>query len=151
MTMCTGAELGRPIEILLVEDNAGDVKLTREVLKEGKVPSNLSAVSDGDEAIAFLRRDGKYAGAPRPDFILLDLNLPGKDGRELLAEIRFDKHLEHIPVLVLTTSDADDDIMNCYKLKANCYIKKPLAYEQFVQIIRALDSFWFTMVQLPAT
>ncbi|MDH3583781.1 MAG: response regulator [Phycisphaerae bacterium] len=142
-------EIGRPVEILLVEDNPGDIELTREGLKEGKVKNNLQVVMDGEEAMRYLRREGEFADAVRPDMILLDLNLPRKDGREVLAEIRDDPDLEDIPVVVLTTSEADRDILKAYKLKANCYLTKPLDFEQFVNLVHEINSFWFTIVQLP--
>ena len=141
--------LGRPAEILLVEDNPGDVELTREGLDAAKVSNNLHVVMDGMAAMAFLRREGKYAGAPRPDVIFLDLNLPKKDGREVLAEIKADENLRVIPVVVLTTSKADEDILKSYKLNANSYITKPVDFAGFAQIVRAIDSFWFTVVVLP--
>jgi CheY-like chemotaxis protein len=141
--------LGRPAEILLVEDNLGDVELTREGLEAAKVSNNLYVVSDGLEALAFLRREGKYADAPQPDLILLDLNLPRKDGREVLAEIKSDEDLRVIPLVVLTTSRADADIVRSYKLNANSYITKPVDFTGFTQIVRAIDDFWFTVVVLP--
>jgi len=141
--------LGRPAEILLVEDNLGDVELTREGLESAKVSNNLYVVSDGVEAMAFLRREGKYADAPRPDLILLDLNLPKKDGREVLAEIKGDDDLRMIPLVVLTTSKADEDILRSYKLNANSYITKPVDFAGFSQIVQAIDNFWFTVVVLP--
>lgn len=141
--------LGRPIEILLVEDNPGDVRLTREVLKEGKPLINLRAVEDGVEALAFLRREGKYADAPRPDLILLDLNLPKKDGREVLAVIKADEHLRRIPVVVLTVSQAEEDILKSYNLNANCYISKPVDLDQFIKVVKSIEDFWLTIVKLP--
>ena len=141
--------LGRPAEILLVEDNPGDIELTREGLEAAKVSNNLHVVMDGVEAMAFLRRAGKYADAPRPDLIFLDLNLPKKDGREVLAEIKADEQLRVIPVVVLTTSKADEDILKSYKLAANAYITKPVDFAGFAQIVRAIDNFWFTVVVLP--
>ena len=141
--------LGRPAEILLVEDNPGDVELTREGLESAKVNNNLSVVMDGMEAMAFLRREGQYADAPRPDLILLDLNLPKKDGREVLNEIKADENLHTIPVVVLTTSAADEDIMKSYKHHANGYITKPVGFEGFAQVVRAIDCFWFSVVVLP--
>src|SRR4051794_24701063 len=120
---------GRPVEILLVDDSPGDVRLTREALREGKIRNNLSVVTDGVEALAFLRREGRYAGAPRPDVILLDLNLPRKDGREVLAEIKADDRLRRIPVVILTTSADERDILRAYELHANCYITKPVDFE----------------------
>jgi len=141
--------MGKPVEVLLVEDNPGDVRLTLEALKEGKVNNHLSVVEDGVEALAFLRREGKYADASRPDLILLDLNLPKKDGREVLAEIKTDEDLKRIPVVVLTTSKAEEDILKTYNLHANCYITKPVDFDQFVIVVRLVEDFWFTIVKLP--
>jgi CheY-like chemotaxis protein len=141
--------LGRPIEILLVEDNPGDVRLTIEALKEGKVRNQLSVARDGVEALAFLRREGSHANAARPDLILLDLNLPKKDGREVLAEIKEDSRLRRIPVVVLTTSKAEEDILRTYDLHANCYITKPVDLEQFISVVRSIDDFWLSVVRLP--
>jgi CheY-like chemotaxis protein len=140
---------GQPIEILLVEDNPGDVRLTQEAFKEGKVSNKLSVASDGVEALAFLRRDGKYADAPRPDVILLDLNLPKKDGREVLAEIKDDPDLRLIPVVVLTTSLAEQDILKSYNLHANCYITKPVDLERFITVVKSIETFWLSVVKLP--
>ena len=140
----------KPIEILLVEDNAADVRLTEEALKEGKVRNNLHVARDGMEALEFLRRQGKYANATRPDLILLDLNLPRRDGREVLAEIKDDPELKLIPVVVLTTSSAEADILKSYKLHANCYITKPVDLEQFVSVVKSIDDFWLTVVRLPS-
>jgi CheY-like chemotaxis protein len=141
---------GKPIEILLVEDNPADVRLTQEALKEGKVRNNLFVARDGVEAIEFLRREGPHANATKPDLILLDLNLPRKDGREVLAEIKNDDNLRTIPVVVLTTSSAEADILKSYNLHANCYITKPVDLEQFVQVIKSIDDFWLTVVRLPS-
>ena len=141
--------VGQPIEILLVEDNPADVRLTQEALREGKVKNSLNVARDGAEALAFLRREGPYSGAPRPDLILLDLNLPKKDGREVLAEIKADDELKMIPVVVLTTSSAELDILKSYSLHANCYITKPVDLEQFVTVVKAIDDFWLTVVRLP--
>jgi chemotaxis family two-component system response regulator Rcp1 len=138
-----------PIEILLVEDNPGDVRLTVEALKEGKVRNRLSVVEDGVEALAFLRQEGKYADAPRPDVILLDLNLPRKDGRAVLAEIKADESLRRIPVVVLTTSSSEQDILRSYDLHANCYITKPVDLEQFIEVVKGIEEFWLTIVKLP--
>jgi len=138
-----------PVEILLVEDNPGDVRLTQEILREGKVWNTLNAVPDGVEAIAYLRGEGKYAGMTRPDLILLDLNLPRKDGREVLAEIKRDPDLRRIPVVVLTTSKADEDILKSYDAHANCYVTKPFDVEQFVRVIRLIEEFWLTAVKMP--
>jgi two-component system, chemotaxis family, response regulator Rcp1 len=139
----------RPIEILLVEDNPGDERLTREALKEGKVYSNLHWVKDGVEAMAFLRREGKHADAPRPDIVLLDLNLPRKDGREVLQDIKSDESLRRIPVVVLTTSKAEADVLRTYDLHANCYVTKPVDLEKFIVVVRSIDRFWLTVVTLP--
>ena len=141
--------LGRPIEILLVEDNPGDVRLTRETLKEFGEPNHLSVAKDGVEALAFLRREGPYVNAAHPDIILLDLNLPKKDGREVLAEIKTDEQLRRIPVVVLTTSSAERDVLEMYDLHANCYITKPVDLDQFRTVIKALEQLWFTIVRLP--
>ena len=141
--------ISRPIEVLLVEDNPGDVRLTREALREGKVRNNLSVVSDGVEAIAFLRKEGRYAHAVRPDVILLDLNLPKKDGREVLQDIKADATLRHIPVVILTSSQAEQDILRAYDLHANCYVTKPVDFEQFITVVRSIEDFWFTIVKLP--
>jgi CheY-like chemotaxis protein len=140
---------GKRIEILLVEDNPGDVRLTLEALKDGKVLNHLSVVGDGVEAIAFLHQEGAYANAPSPDLIFLDLNLPKKDGREVLQEIKNDESLKHIPVVVLTTSNADMDILRTYELHANCYITKPVDFEQFTKVIKSIEDFWLTIVKLP--
>ncbi|MBI3779879.1 MAG: response regulator [candidate division NC10 bacterium] len=142
-------KIGSPIEILMVEDNPGDVRLVREALKEYKLRNNLHAVVDGVEAMAFLRQKGQYAGASRPDLILLDLNLPQKDGREVLAEIKSDPDLRRIPVVVLTSSQAEQDILKAYDLHANCYITKPVDLDRFVEIVRAIDEFWLAIVKLP--
>ena len=140
---------GRPVEILLVEDNPGDVRLTRETLKDSKLLNRMSVAVDGVEALAFLRREGRYAGEVRPDLILLDLNLPKKDGREVLAEIKADESLRRIPVVVLTTSSAEQDILKMYDLHANCYITKPVDLDQFSTVVRAIETFWFTIVKMP--
>ena len=147
--MINSGGLGRPVEILLVEDNPGDVRLTREALMDGKVWNNLHHVSDGAEAIEFLKREAKYAGAPRPDLILLDLNLPRKDGREVLAEIKADEDLRTIPVVVLTTSKAEEDVLRSYGLHANCYIVKPIDLDQFLNVVQVIESFWLCIVKLP--
>lgn len=140
----------RPVEILLVEDNNGDVRLTVEALREGKVRNNLHVARDGVEALRFLRREGSHASAKRPDLILLDLNLPKKDGREVLAELKDDPELKTIPVVVLTTSSAEVDILKSYSLHANCYITKPVDLEKFVEVVRSIDDFWLTIVRLPS-
>lgn len=139
----------RPIEVLLVEDNPGDIRLTVEAFKENKMLNNLNVVKDGLEAMAFLQREGQYSDAPRPDLILLDLNLPRKDGREVLAEIKSDDSLKRIPVVILTTSDADEDILKSYELHANCYIKKPVDIEQFFDVVKTIEDFWVAVVILP--
>jgi two-component system, chemotaxis family, response regulator Rcp1 len=139
----------KPIEILLVEDNPGDVRLAVEALRDAKVRNQLHAVADGVEAIAFLRRQGRYAGVPRPDLILLDLNLPRKDGREVLAEIKQDADLKRIPVVILTSSAAEQDILQAYNLHANCYITKPVDLDQFLRVVRSIEDFWLVVVRLP--
>jgi len=140
---------GKPVEILLVEDNAGDVRLTREALKDAKVLNNLHVARDGEEATEFLFRKGKHADAPRPDIIILDLNLPRKDGREVLAEIKADKELKSIPVVILTTSKSEEDVLKSYNLHANCYVTKPLDLDQFIGVVKSIEDFWFTVVKLP--
>ncbi|MBN2419435.1 MAG: response regulator [Deltaproteobacteria bacterium] len=142
-------ELSSPIEILLVEDNPGDVRLTQEALKEGKILNNLSIAKDGVEAISFLRREGEYENTARPDLILLDLNLPKKDGREVLMEIKKDEDLRRIPVVVLTTSRAEEDIIRTYDCYANCYITKPVDFDQFINVVKSIENFWLTVVKLP--
>ena len=137
------------IEILLVEDNPGDVVLTREALKDAKMCNALHAVADGEEAMAFLRREGRYTSAPRPDLILLDLNLPKKDGREVLRDIKQDPELKRIPVVVLTTSQAEEDILRSYDLHANCYVTKPVDLNQFLTSVKSIEDFWLTVVKLP--
>jgi CheY-like chemotaxis protein len=132
-----------------VEDHRGDVRLTQEALKDSKVLNHMSVVVDGVEAMAFLRREGKYGNAARPDLILLDLNLPKKDGREVLAEIKADERLRSIPVVVLTTSSAEQDIVKTYDLHANCYIRKPVDLDQFIAVVRSIQEFWFAIVTLP--
>jgi CheY-like chemotaxis protein len=143
-------DIARPIEILLVEDNPGDVRLTLEALKDGKVRNHLNVVRDGVEAMAFVRREGKFAHSPRPDLILLDLNLPRKDGREVLAEIKADPQLRRIPIVVLTTSQAEEDIVRAYNLNANCFITKPVDLDQFIKCVRSIEDFWLTIVKLPS-
>ena len=141
---------GRPIEILLVEDSSTDVMLAEEALEAAKMRNNLHVVKDGVEAMAFLRKEGKYANMPRPDLMLLDLNMPRKDGREVLAEVKADDNLKTIPVVVLTTSQAQEDVLKAYGLYANCYISKPVDFEQFMNVVQAIDQFWFTVVTLPS-
>jgi len=139
----------RPIEVLLVEDNPGDVRLTREALKDGTVGNHLSVAQDGVEALRFLRREGPYADAPRPDVVLLDLNLPRKDGREVLQEMKQERSLRTIPVVVLTSSDAERDIVAAYELQASCYVTKPVDLDQYMTVLRAIEDFWFGIVKLP--
>jgi CheY-like chemotaxis protein len=139
------------VEILLVEDNLADVRLTQETLKEEKLNNNLNVVNDGVEALAFLRREGQYINAVRPDLILLDLNLPRKDGREVLAEIKNDPDLKTIPVVVLTISEAEKDVLQSYRLYANCYIVKPLDLNQFSMVVKSIQNFWLSIVKLPLT
>jgi two-component system response regulator len=139
----------RPIEILLVEDNVGDVRLTQEALKDAKVANTMHVVEDGVAALDFLYQRDAYAEVPRPDLILLDLNLPKKNGREVLEQIKQDAHLKSIPVVILTTSQAEADIADAYSLHANCYITKPVEFTQFIRVVRAIEEFWFTIVTLP--
>jgi len=137
------------VSILLVEDNPADVQLTEEGLKRAKVLNRLDVVEDGEEALAFLRRQGRHGNAIRPDLIFLDLNLPKMDGRQFLAEIKADPALNHIPVVVLTSSDADEDVLKAYKLQASCYVKKPVLFQEFLKTIKLIDEFWLTVVKLP--
>ena len=141
---------GRKVHILLVEDNPGDARLTFEAFREARVPNHLSHVTNGVQALEFLRRGGPHAGAARPDLILLDLNLPCKDGREVLAEIKADVTLRRIPVVILTTSQADEDILRAYDLNANCYVSKPSDLDEFIRAVRCIDEFWLTVAKLPA-
>lgn len=143
--------LSRPADFLLVEDNPGDVRLTQEALKSHKVQNNLHVVGDGEEAMAFLRRQGKYADAPRPDIILLDLNLPRKDGREVLSEIKSDPSLKTIPVVIITSSEAEQDVIKSYNLNANCYVTKPVNLDQFIKVVQSINDFWLTIVKLPSS
>lgn len=140
----------RPIEILLVEDNPGDVRLTREALEEGKVLNHLHVVEDGEDAVRFLRREGEFDGAVRPDLVLLDLNLPRKSGHEVLEEIKTDTDLRRIPVVVLTSSEAETDIARSYDRYANAYITKPVDLDQFISVVRSVEDFWLEVVRLPA-
>jgi len=146
--MVTAAN-GRPVEILLVEDNPGDVRLTKEALKEGNLLNRLSVVGDGMEALAYLRREGKFADSARPDVILLDLNLPKKSGLEVLADVKADENLRRTPVVVLTTSQAEQDIVKSYNLYANCYISKPVDLGDFMNVVKSIEEFWLTVVKLP--
>jgi len=138
-----------PIEILLVEDNPGDSRLAKEALKESKLKNNLYVAEDGVEAMNFLYKTGKYSKMPRPDLVILDLNLPKKDGREVLAEIKNDENLKRIPVVILTISKAEEDILKTYNLHANCYVTKPLDLDQFMKVVRSIEDFWLTIVKLP--
>lgn len=139
----------RPVEVLLVEDNPGDVRLTQEALKDSRVLVNLTVASDGVEAMEVLRREGQNAAKPRPDLILLDLNLPRKNGREVLEEIKADEDLKRIPVIVMTTSKAEQDIYRVYNLNANCYVTKPVDLDEFLNVVRSIEDFWLTVVTLP--
>ena len=145
-----GVTNAHSVDILLIEDNAGDVRLTQEALREGRYASRLHVARDGVEALAFLRGEGGFAAAPRPDLIFLDLNLPRRSGHEVLAEIKQDAALKTIPVVVLTSSEADEDIHSSYALHANCYITKPVDFDRFISIVRAIEDFWLTLVRLPA-
>jgi len=139
----------KAVEILLIEDNPGDVRLTIEALKESKIVNNLHVVDDGIEALSFLKKEGIYKDKPRPDLIILDLNLPKKDGREVLAEIKSNDSLKQIPIVILTTSEAEEDIIKSYELHANCYITKPVNMEQFIKVVKFVGDFWFSIVMLP--
>jgi CheY-like chemotaxis protein len=139
----------KAVNILLVEDNPGDADLAREALKSSKMNNNLQVVDDGEKAMAYLRREGPYSEAPRPDLILLDLNLPKKDGRQVLAEIKSDEALMRIPVVILTTSRAEEDVLKTYNLHANCYITKPIDLNQFLHVVRSIENFWLSIVVLP--
>jgi len=141
---------GEPIEILLVEDSPDDIELTTMALRDGKVRNHVSVVEDGEEAMAFLRRQGPNADAPRPDLILLDLNLPRKSGREVLAEIKTDADLKRIPVVIMTTSSDEKDILQAYNCNANCYVTKPVDLDQFIGVVKSIENFWLTVVKLPA-
>jgi chemotaxis family two-component system response regulator Rcp1 len=141
--------VGLPIQILLVEDSPGDVRLTQEVLRDARIANDLHVVGDGEQAMAFLRQEGDYASHPRPDLVLLDLNLPRKDGREVLADLNSDPELKAIPVIVLTTSEAEQDILRSYRLAANAYITKPIDLNEFIAVVRSIETFWLTIVRLP--
>jgi len=145
------AEAVRPIEVLLVEDDEGDVLMTREALDEGKVFNRLNVVGDGVEAIAYLRREKPYAEVTRPDLVLLDLNLPKRDGRQVLEEVKADPDLRRIPIVVLTTSEAEEDVLRSYGLHANAYVTKPVDFDRFVEVIRQIDDFFISVVRLPAS
>jgi CheY-like chemotaxis protein len=140
-----------PIQILLVEDSPGDVRLTQEVLRNARIANDLHVVGDGEEAMAFLRQEGEYADKPRPDLVLLDLNLPRKDGREVLSEINGDDDLQSVPVIVLTTSEAEQDILRSYRLAANAYITKPIDLSEFIAVVRSIETFWLSIVRLPTS
>lgn len=142
--------VGKPIEIFIVEDNEGDVGLIEEVFEEAKIKSDIHVAEDGEEAMLYLRGEGKFSGFPRPDLILLDLNLPKKDGREVLREIKEDKSLHSIPVIVLTTSNAEKDILEAYNLHANAYVTKPLDFDQFIKVVGSIENFWLEIVNLPS-
>ena len=143
------AKAGGAIEILMIEDSVDDIEITMEALKDAKVRNNLAVVRDGIEAMAYLRGQGEYKDAPRPDVIFLDLNMPRMDGRQVLEQIKSDPDLQNIPVVVLTTSEADEDILKAYELHANCYITKPVDMAQFIKVVRSIEDFWFTVVRLP--
>jgi CheY-like chemotaxis protein len=145
----TELDAARPIEILLVEDDPGDVLMTREALEDSKVINHLHVVDNGEEAVAFLRQEGDHAGSPRPDLVLLDLNLPRLDGRDVLAQVKADPDLRRIPVVVLTTSEAEEDVLRSYDLHANAYVTKPVDFEQFAKVIRQVDDFFISVVRLP--
>ena len=139
----------KSVEILLVEDNPADVRLVQEALKESRIRNELYVTCDGEEGMAFLRREGAYATAPQPDLVLLDLNLPKKNGREVLAEIKNDPGLRHVPVVVLTTSNSDRDVLESYNLHANCYVRKPVQFQAFIDVVQSIENFWFAIVTLP--
>ena len=143
-------EIGRAAEFLLVEDNPGDVRLTREALTESKLKNILNGGGDGAEALAFFNRPAKYADPPRPDVILLDLNLPKKNGREVLEEIKADPSLKRIPVVIITSSEAEQDVLRTYDLHVNCYVNKPVDLEQFIKVVQSIETFWLTIVKLPS-
>ena len=146
----SNANRGEPIEILLVEDSPDDAELTIEALRDGRVRNRITHVEDGVEAMEFLRREGKFSGAPRPDLILLDLNLPRKSGREVLTDIKTDDALKHIPVVVMTSSDDDADVLEAYRRHVNCYVTKPVDLDQFIKVVKSIENFWFSVVKLPA-
>lgn len=144
-----GVNIDKPVEILLAEDNPGDVMLTRKALEQGKLANNLHVTTDGVDALEFLRQEGEYEDAPRPDLILLDLNMPRKDGQEVLEELRGDDELRRIPVVVLTSSESEEDIVRSYELNANAYLTKPVDFDGFVEIVNRLENFWFQVVKFP--
>jgi CheY-like chemotaxis protein len=145
----TDARPPQSVDILLIEDNPGDVRLIQEALQDGKLLNRVATVTDGQKALAYLRKEGSYAQATRPDLILLDLNIPRKDGREVLAEIKADPHLRSIPVVIVTSSQAEEDILRSYNTHANCYVTKPVDLEKFVSVVRAIEEFWVSIVRLP--
>ncbi len=145
----TRRSMGNAIDILLVEDNEGDARLAKEAMRDSKIENTIYHVLDGVEAMKFLRHEGEYADSPRPDLILLDLNLPKKDGREVLADIKQDDSLKRIPVVILTVSSAEEDILKSYNLHANCYISKPIDLDQFMKVVKSVEDFWLTIVKLP--
>ena len=145
----TAKAIGEMVDILLVEDNEGDARLAKEAMRDSKIRNTLHHVTDGEDAMTFLRKAGKHCEAPRPDLILLDLNLPKKDGRQVLAEIKGDESLRRIPVVILTVSSAEEDILKTYNLHANCYITKPIDLDQFMKVVRSVEDFWLTIVKLP--
>ena len=147
--MQTDARPPQSVDILLIEDNPGDVRLIQEALQDGKLLNRVATVTDGQKALAYLRKEGSYAQATRPDLILLDLNIPRKDGREVLAEIKADPHLRSIPVVIVTSSQAEEDILRSYNTHANCYVTKPVDLEKFVSVVRAIEEFWVSIVRLP--
>jgi two-component system, chemotaxis family, response regulator Rcp1 len=142
-------KISNPVDILLIEDNSGDARLITEVLNENKIYSSLHVVNDGVEAMDFLRRNGRYIDAPKPDLIILDLNLPKKDGREVLAEIKADNEFKSIPVVIMTISQSEEDILKSYNLHANCYVTKPIDLDQFIKVVKSIEDFWFSIVRLP--
>jgi len=145
----TNAHNYRPIEILLVEDNPGDVRLTQEAARETKVHNNIHVVTNGLDAMAFLRHEGRFGSVPRPDLILLDLNMPGMDGREVLRRVKADENLRRIPVVIITSSQAEEDILRAYDLQASCYVTKPVDLDQFIKVVKNIENFWLTIVKLP--
>lgn len=149
MRHSTENPLGKMVEILLIEDNPGDIRLVKEVFKDAKLHNNLQVALDGEEAMKMLRQEGEYFKAPRPDLILLDLNLPKKNGREVLREIKEDESLKCIPVVILTTSNAEEDLIETYKLDANCYITKPVDLDEFIKVVKSIQNFWLEIVKLP--
>ena len=144
------SDISKPVEIFLVEDNQGDIDLVREVLEEGKLKNTLNVAVDGEEALNYLKKKGKYANATRPDLVILDLNLPRKDGREVLDDMKSSPDLKSIPVVIMTTSREEEDVLKMYNLHANCYITKPIDFIQFIKVVHSIEDFWFTIVRLPS-